>query len=140
MKTQTYSLVLALVFVVALTALAALAGAQDILPSRDSSPASAYTVLYSFCPTGLPCPDGESPYGGLVRDNSGNLDGTTSSGGLYDSGSVFKVDPSGHETVLYSFSGGNDGYTPNGVTLADGVLLRHYAVRRELWERHGVLV
>ena len=28
---------------------------------------------------------------------------------------VFKVDTSGHETVLYSFTGGNDGAYPNGV-------------------------
>jgi uncharacterized repeat protein (TIGR03803 family) len=28
---------------------------------------------------------------------------------------VFKVDPYGHETVLYSFAGGNDGANPNGV-------------------------
>jgi uncharacterized repeat protein (TIGR03803 family) len=30
-------------------------------------------------------------------------------------GVVFKVDTSGHETVLYTFTGGNDGASPNGV-------------------------
>jgi uncharacterized repeat protein (TIGR03803 family) len=58
-------------------------------------------VLYSFCPD-PGCADGADPEGGLVMDASGNLYGTTYSGGT-DQGVVFKVDPSGTETVLYTF-------------------------------------
>jgi len=60
------------------------------------------TVLYSFCASSN-CTDGAFPYGGLVRDAAGNLYGTTSSGGAGNGGTVFKVDSTGHETVLYSF-------------------------------------
>ncbi len=57
------------------------------------------TVLYSF--TGSQ--DGGSPWSGLVLDSAGNLYGTTYSGGEYGSGTVFKLDETGAETVLYSF-------------------------------------
>jgi uncharacterized repeat protein (TIGR03803 family) len=75
-------------------------------------------VLYSF--TGLNG-DGYYPeYESLVRDSAGNLYGTTSSGGAYAFGTVFKVSPSGKETILYSFQGFLDGgYPATGLT-ADG--------------------
>ena len=76
-------------------------------------PSGHETVLYSF--TGAA--DGGNPYGGVVRDAAGNLYGSTSGGGTSDAGVVFKVDPSGHETVLYSFTGGADGAYPNPVIL-----------------------
>src|SRR5580704_600201 len=60
------------------------------------------TVLYSFTGTNG---DGAYPEGTLVRDNSGTLYGTTSSGGGSAFGTVFKVDTTGKETVLHSFSG-----------------------------------
>jgi len=66
------------------------------------------TVLYNFAGGA----DGEYPYAGLVRDTSGNLYGTTSEGGHSNVGTVFKVTPTGHETVLYSFAGGKDGANP----------------------------
>jgi len=49
---------------------------------------------------------------GLTRDGLGNLYGTTYGGGAYSYGSVFKLDASGNQTVLYSFSGGADGAEP----------------------------
>jgi len=68
------------------------------------------TVLYSFTGTGG---DGAYPYAGLVRDAQGNLYGTTPGGGAYEYGTVFKVDTTGTETVLYSFTGtGGDGTRP----------------------------
>ncbi len=64
------------------------------------------TVLYSFMGGG----DGANPQAGLVRDAQGNLYGTTWGGGAYSDGTVFKLDTSGNETVLYSFTGtGGDG-------------------------------
>lgn len=72
-------------------------------------------VLHSF----VGGDDGAYPNGDLVRDNAGNLYGTTFSGGLggqYCSsscGTVFKVTASGTETVLYKFKGyPNDGENP----------------------------
>ena len=79
-------------------------------------PTGKKIVLYSF--TGST--DGAYPMAGVVLDAKGNLYGTTSGGGLYDFGgygTVFKVDPAGTETVLYTFMGSNDGGTPEaGVT------------------------
>jgi uncharacterized repeat protein (TIGR03803 family) len=66
------------------------------------------TVLHSFGNS----PDGANPYAALIRDGSGNLYGTTMYGGTYGLGTVFKVTPSGQETVLYSFKGGSDGGVP----------------------------
>ncbi|MGO4879776.1 MAG: choice-of-anchor tandem repeat GloVer-containing protein [Bryobacteraceae bacterium] len=72
------------------------------------------TVLYSFTGGG----DGKAPEAGLVQDLAGNLYGTASLGGTIThsnpagSGVVFKVDPSGHETVLHSFAGSADGGNP----------------------------
>lgn len=73
------------------------------------------TVLYSF--TGGA--DGASPNGPLVRDASGNLYGTTNSGGSSTAGVVFKVDPTGNETVLHTFSGGADGAYPYSGLILD---------------------
>lgn len=77
------------------------------------SPNGTETVLYSF--TGGP--DGGLPWAGLVRGEDGDLYGTASSGGAPDCfgggcGVVFKLDKTGKETVLYSFTGGEDGGRP----------------------------
>jgi len=63
----------------------------------------SYNVLHKF--TGVP--DGTNPFGGLVLDAQGNLYGTTWFGGdpACSCGVVFKVDTSGKETILYSFTG-----------------------------------
>lgn len=55
---------------------------------------------------------GGVPVAGLVSDSSGNLYGTTLEGGAYDYGTVFELDTTGKQTVLYSFAGGNDGQYP----------------------------
>jgi uncharacterized repeat protein (TIGR03803 family) len=79
-----------------------------------------YIVLHNFCGPG----DGCNPRG-LVRDSAGNLYGTTlfsegeSSSGQ---GTVFKVDTSGHETVLHTFTGsGGDGLYPEAGVILDSV-------------------
>lgn len=59
-----------------------------------------FTVLHTFEGGS----DGAAPAGGLVRDSSGNLYGTTSGAFENGYGTVFKVH--GHtETILYSFKG-----------------------------------
>jgi uncharacterized repeat protein (TIGR03803 family) len=83
--------------------------------------ASSETVLYNFFSQGG---DGYYPYAGVVADKSGNLYGTTYSGGANPPyGAVFELTPSGNgwtETVLYSFSAvNNDGNRPYGGLVLD---------------------
>jgi uncharacterized repeat protein (TIGR03803 family) len=87
------------------------------------SGANKFTVLHAF--TGGA--DGGFPQDDLTMDAQGNLYGTTTLGGIGSAncnpgcGVVFKINKSGQETVLYSFTGGTDGSLPNGgVTLDAG--------------------
>ncbi len=73
------------------------------------------SVLYTF--TGGA--DGSGPLASLIRDKQGNLYGTTGYGGASGNGAVFKLAPDGTETVLYSFTGGNDGGLPYGSLIRD---------------------
>jgi uncharacterized repeat protein (TIGR03803 family) len=76
----------------------------------------AETAIYMF--TGAP--DGSRPYSGLTIDNSGNLYGTTQSGGANGIGCVYMVSPMSNgwsETVLHSFSGSDGAYPWADVTL-----------------------
>jgi uncharacterized repeat protein (TIGR03803 family) len=73
----------------------------------------AESVIYAFKDGS----DGGYPRGGLINVG-GTLYGTTAAGGGtgcngYGCGTVFSVTPSGIETVLYTFKGGNDGANPN---------------------------
>lgn len=82
-------------------------------------PTGTETVLYSF--TGGA--DGANPHGSLILDKAGNLYGTTSLGGLLSCfgagcGVVFKLDTTGTETVLHSFTG-PDGANPDAGLVRD---------------------
>jgi uncharacterized repeat protein (TIGR03803 family) len=68
------------------------------------------TLLHSFTGT----PDGQGPHAGVIRDAAGTLYGTTSFGGAHGWGTVFKLDKTGTETVLHSFTGGADGGRTRG--------------------------
>ena|SRR5882672_104030 len=57
-------------------------------------------------------PDAYGPRCNLILDTAGNMYGATFSGGSHNLGAVFKVTPSGTETVVYSFAGGTDGSHP----------------------------
>jgi len=74
------------------------------------------TILHSFA--GGPG-DGVGPYGPLVRDKSGNLYGTTTQGGLYFFGTIYKLTPQGTETILHNFDPyAHDGQGPiTGMTM-----------------------
>lgn len=66
--------------------------------------------------------DGNFPIAGLLIDAAGNLYGTTQSGGDYGDGTVFELSPSAGswtETLLHSFTGGDDGGDPYGGLIFD---------------------
>ena len=71
--------------------------------------------------------DGAYPVASLIMDSSGNLYGSTSDGGDVSCnhpngcGTIFKVDTSNNETVLYSFAGGTDGAYPLAGLVRDAV-------------------
>lgn len=79
-------------------------------------------VLYAFC-SASNCSDGAAPGGslGLRSDSSGNLYGTTVSGGDYTCGcgTVFKLSPSGSSyklSTLHAFVGSDGEYPHDSVT------------------------
>ncbi len=83
------------------------------------APDGTETVLYAFAGEN----DGTFPNSGVIEDKAGNLYGTTDEGGNtgcgYGCGTVFKLAPSGTETVLYAFTGGSDGATPSAGLIED---------------------
>lgn len=76
---------------------------------------SRETVLHAFTRGN----DGAYPFASLIADQQGNLYSTTPYGGPNDSGTVFQVAPDGTESVLYTFTGGSDGGTPQGGLIMD---------------------
>jgi uncharacterized repeat protein (TIGR03803 family) len=88
--------------------------------TRDANGRVTETVLYSFTNGN----DGGNPTDdqGPTIDSAGNLYGTTGGGGAYGGGTVFKLTPSAsgwQESVLYSFTCGNDGCGPEGGVVFD---------------------
>lgn len=79
-----------------------LAGAND--PAAQHSPAGSDAVIGAAD----------------SRDSSGNVYGTTASGGRFDKGTVYRLAPDGTKTILHSFTGGpRDGATPVGNLVLD---------------------
>jgi uncharacterized repeat protein (TIGR03803 family) len=72
--------------------------------------------------------DGGGPAAGLVAAASSptgptELYGSTSYGGLYNKGSLFKMSASGIKTSMHDFTAGADGHTPSArLVLANGLL------------------
>jgi uncharacterized repeat protein (TIGR03803 family) len=66
--------------------------------------------------------NGATPLATLIQASDGNLYGTTTSGGAYGSGTVFRLSPDGTFSTVYTFSGTNDGVNPHAelVQAADG--------------------
>lgn len=80
------------------------------------SPKGTETILHTFINT----PDGGGPVAGMVLDTSGNLYGTTNYGGTGQAGTIFKIDSSGNYSVLYNFqSNGTQGQYPIGPLILD---------------------
>jgi uncharacterized repeat protein (TIGR03803 family) len=82
----------------------------------ELSPTGYETVLFDFSPDNQ---GGTSPKSGVVRDSAGNLYGTTSNGGPAKWGTVYKVTPTGAESIVYSFTGGADGGAPYAPLILD---------------------
>jgi uncharacterized repeat protein (TIGR03803 family) len=86
------------------------------------SPAGKETVLHMF---NQQANDGLEPSGGTM-DAAGNLYGATFYGGTINStctfgcGVVYKIAGNGKYSVLYDFTGGNDGWIPTGGLTPDG--------------------
>ena len=83
--------------------------------------AGAFTVLYSFTPSGA---NPYNSYGDLALGSDGNLYGVTYQGGTSGAGTIFRSTLNGSVAVLYNFTGGGDGgYPRGGLTLgSDGAL------------------
>ena len=102
-------------------------------PARGVPSRSRYTENFLYRFRGK---NGSEPYAGLILDNKGALYGTTSEGGAYGQGTVFRLTPSASgytESFLYSFTGGTDGLAPwAGLNFRQrGCALRHDRFRRE---------
>lgn len=76
--------------------------------AAQSASAQSFRVIYAF--TGGA--DGAAPQGNLVQDKMGNFYGTTYGGGAHQKGTIFKISPTGTESVLYSFIGTTDAGNP----------------------------
>jgi uncharacterized repeat protein (TIGR03803 family) len=82
------------------------------------TPSGDFTLLYTFCSLGDgkgDCPDGRSPYGGVMQASDGNFYGMTFAGGTYNDGTIFRFTPAGVLTTLHSFC-----YPPNTCNPIDG--------------------
>src|ERR1035441_6388662 len=67
--------------------------------------------------------DGANPYGGLILSKA-TLYGTAVYGGTNDNGTVFSVSTNGSGfTILHTFTGGTDGYSPLGGLILSGTNL-----------------
>jgi uncharacterized repeat protein (TIGR03803 family) len=89
--------------------------AQTTVPAAD--PGHFRVLLQYPNPT-----DAGGPTARLLRDDQGNLYGV-GGGGTDNYGVVFKVNPGGQETVLYTFSGTNGSHPEGGLVRdADGNL------------------
>jgi uncharacterized repeat protein (TIGR03803 family) len=80
--------------------------------SPNSDGTYKHTVLHAFA--GYPS-DGDQAATGLILDASGNLFGTTTSGGAFNRGIVYELVPNSgwQETVLYNFAAGDDAQFPD---------------------------
>jgi uncharacterized repeat protein (TIGR03803 family) len=81
--------------------------ALAIAAFAPAAQARHFQILHSFSGS-----DGSSPNGDLVFDGAGNLYGTAAGGGSSGHGTIFKLSPAGDFTLLYSFTGGSDGGSP----------------------------
>jgi uncharacterized repeat protein (TIGR03803 family) len=103
------------------TTLSAGAGGSGTVFELSPSASGTWTetVLHTFAGD----EDGYYPEASLILDSDGNLYGTTTWGGVYDFGTVFKLAPGADgtwtETVLHSFGNAKDGANPYASLIFD---------------------
>lgn len=78
-------------------------GANRIGTVFQMTPGGELTTLVDFTGNGA-SNKGREPLAGLVRGSDGNFYGTTSAGGIYNSGTVFKMKPGSELTTLVNFN------------------------------------
>ena len=83
-----------------------------LLPSAN---AQTFKVLHEFNGQS----DGALPQGALLQDAAGNLFGTTFAGSPIGEGTVYKIDSSGAESVLFSFNAFVSGSNPASALIQD---------------------
>jgi uncharacterized repeat protein (TIGR03803 family) len=96
----------------------AIAFAIGALASSEAH-AQTFKVAYNFTNGD----DGGNPLAGLVMNKAGNFYGTTSAGGNSGAGTVFKITKAGKMVVLYNFTGGAEGGSPQASLLLKGSTL-----------------
>ncbi|MFZ4764813.1 MAG: choice-of-anchor tandem repeat GloVer-containing protein, partial [Roseimicrobium sp.] len=79
---------------------------------RMALPSGAFTSLVQFTGNAGTTP-GSSPHATLRESADGYFYGTTSSGGFFGLGTVFRVNATGSFQSLYAFGTNNDGGSPN---------------------------
>jgi uncharacterized repeat protein (TIGR03803 family) len=87
--------------------------------SKGSNGTWSMGILWNF--QGTQGMDGASPEASVLLDAAGNVYGTTAEGGQ-EYGVVYKLTPAGsgwRETILHTFTGGNDGYAPEASLVWD---------------------
>jgi uncharacterized repeat protein (TIGR03803 family) len=70
--------------------------ALSIIAVAHAPLAASEIVVHNFAAP----PRGTNPFAGVIRDQAGNLYGTTGFGGSANRGVVFKVNTEGQETIL----------------------------------------
>lgn len=81
------------------------------------APDGTETILHTFNDTG----DANDPWDPPMMDASGNLFGTSASGGANITGTVYRIASDGTESVLYSFPAfDGDGFEPAAKPIMDG--------------------
>jgi uncharacterized repeat protein (TIGR03803 family) len=94
-------------------------GAVFEVPAGQS-PDGPDKILYSFHSASMDN-GGQYPVGGLVFDASGNLYGTTQTGGIYGGGKIFELLPNGDGTWTAKDLHDFGGFTYNGFPAIDGI-------------------
>ncbi len=90
-----------------------LTAAAGVILAAAATVPSHFVVLHAFA-----SPGAINPSASLIQATDGNFYGTTSSGGPSDSGTVFRMTPSGTVTVLHAFAGGTtDGAEPQAALI-----------------------
>jgi uncharacterized repeat protein (TIGR03803 family) len=81
-------------------------GANNLGTVFKITSAGTFTLLHTFTSA---ITDGAIPDASLIQGTDGTFYGTTSIGGTYNNGSIYKITSTGTFTLLYSFSGPLDG-------------------------------